>query len=82
MSGNSYEREMSDLVLPRARSVLLVAIVITAFTSYLVVQVMNENSKVAQGLIIRLHCIVLHAINFYPGVVTVLKKMRPLGTYI
>ena len=67
MSGNSYEREMSDLVLPRARSVLLVAIVITAFTSYLVVQVMNENSKVAQGLIIRLHCTTC-------GVVTVLKN--------
>ena len=58
---------MSDLVLPRARSVLLVAIVITAFTSYLVVQVMNENSKVAQGLIIRFHCTTC-------GVVTVLKK--------
>ena len=58
---------MSDLVLPRARSVLLVAIVITAFTSYLVVQVMNENRKVAQDLIIRLHYTTC-------GVVTVLKK--------
>ena len=33
---------MSDLVLPRARSVLLVAFVIIGFTSYLAVQVEKE----------------------------------------